>query len=53
MKDKFGAKTTIAVGQVGDFEIFLDGALVFSKQQKNRFPDPGEVEKIAGALTGK
>jgi selT/selW/selH-like putative selenoprotein len=34
----------------GRFDIYLDGELVFSKQQARRFPKPGEV---AGLLEQK
>jgi selT/selW/selH-like putative selenoprotein len=32
-------------GKDGVFEVEVDGALVFSKRQAGRFPDPGEVAK--------
>lgn len=28
----------------------MNGDLVFSKRQLGRFPEPGEVEKLIGAL---
>jgi selT/selW/selH-like putative selenoprotein len=30
-------------GSGGEFEITLDGRLIFSKRKEGRFPDPDEV----------
>jgi selT/selW/selH-like putative selenoprotein len=30
-------------GSGGVFEVVVDGALVFSKKQEQRFPEPGEL----------
>jgi selenoprotein W-related protein len=34
---------TLVKGSGGQFEVSVDGKLVFSKKQLGRFPDPGEV----------
>jgi selT/selW/selH-like putative selenoprotein len=31
----------------GVFEVELDGELIFSKKKLNRFPDDGEILKLA------
>lgn len=33
----------IVAGKVGQFDVVVDGAVVFSKAVEGRFPDPGEV----------
>jgi selT/selW/selH-like putative selenoprotein len=34
-------------GSGGQFEVVLDGTLIFSKKAEGRFPEPGEIlEKI-------
>jgi selT/selW/selH-like putative selenoprotein len=30
-------------GKVGQFDVVVDGAVVFSKQAEGRFPEPPEV----------
>ena len=50
---QFGEKVAIAPGKSGQFDVLVDGKLIFSKQQSGRFPLDGEVEDIFGALKGK
>lgn len=38
-----GIDATLVRGSGGEFEITLDGALIFSKKQAGRFPDFEEV----------
>lgn len=38
-----GVEATLVRGSGGEFEITLDGRLIFSKRQEGRFPDPEEV----------
>jgi hypothetical protein len=38
-----GFDATIAAGHSGQFDVLADGALVFSKERVDRFPEPGEV----------
>jgi selT/selW/selH-like putative selenoprotein len=33
-------------GPVGVFDVRIDGDLVFSKHSTDRFPEPGEIEKL-------
>ncbi len=39
-------------GKGGVFEVILDGALIFSKKQLERFPEEGEVLGLAQAAQG-
>ena len=36
----------------GRFDIYLDGGLIFSKQQARRFPKPGEVAGLVESKLG-
>jgi len=37
---------TLVPGSGGVFDVVADGKTVYSKHEKGRFPDPGEVAKI-------
>jgi selenoprotein W-related protein len=40
-------QATLVKGSGGQFEVMLDGQLIFSKKQQGRFPDTSEIlEKI-------
>lgn len=46
-KHRADVETQLVKGSGGQFEVALDGALIFSKKQQGRFPDPNEIlEKI-------
>jgi len=38
-----GFEAAIRAGTNGQFDVVSDGALVFSKHELHRFPEPGEV----------
>jgi predicted Rdx family selenoprotein len=38
-----GFDAAIQPGRSGQFDVISDGELLFSKQQVERFPEPGEV----------
>lgn len=38
-----GVEAKLVPGSGGEFEITLDGRLIFSKRAEGRFPDPEEV----------
>jgi hypothetical protein len=38
-----GFDASIAAGRSGQFDVVNDGAVVFSKESVDRFPEPGEV----------
>jgi selenoprotein W-related protein len=47
IKKQRGIDATLVRGSGGEFEITLDGELLFSKRQSGRFPDFEEVlEKL-------
>jgi selT/selW/selH-like putative selenoprotein len=53
LKSEFGEKVAIRPGKSGQFDVLVEGKLIFSKSQSGRFPLDGEVEDIFGALKSK
>jgi len=53
LKAQFGEKVAITPGKSGQFDVLVEGKLIFSKSQAGRFPLEGEVEDIFGALKSK
>jgi selT/selW/selH-like putative selenoprotein len=51
IKDAFDAETTLKIGTPGQFDIVVDGKLVFSKQAEGRFPEHQEVLEGMSKLT--
>jgi predicted Rdx family selenoprotein len=45
LKSRFGEEVTITPGSRGQFDVLLDGRLIFSKAQVSRFPGDGEAEE--------
>lgn len=45
-----GHQVSFVAGSGGVFEVSVDGLIIFSKADSNRFPEPGE---IAGLITGE
>jgi selenoprotein W-related protein len=43
IKQQRGVDSTLVRGSGGEFEISVDGKLVFSKKQAGRFPDTDEI----------
>ena len=43
---KFGAETNLVSGGRGDFDVYVDGMILFSKRKMNRFPEDGEVSNL-------
>jgi selT/selW/selH-like putative selenoprotein len=43
LKRNFGAEVEQIEGRNGIFDVKVDGKLIFSKDEKGRFPTPGEV----------
>lgn len=43
---------TVAPGESGSFEIFLNRKKIFSKKATDRFPEANEVEEKIGELVG-
>ncbi|HZP46318.1 MAG TPA: Rdx family protein [Candidatus Binataceae bacterium] len=46
----YGRDITIRPGKSGQFDVIVDGKLVFSKAEQGRFPLDGEVEKALAAI---
>ena len=42
-KQRSDVETKLIKGTGGQFEVVLDGALIFSKKQQGRFPDTQEI----------
>ncbi len=47
---RFGEDAEIKAGKTGQFDVLVDGQVIFSKSQAGRFPVDGEVEDIFAAL---
>jgi selenoprotein W-related protein len=46
IKKELGYESTLVVGKVGSFDVFVNGTLLFSKKKTGRFPNPGEVVQL-------
>ena len=42
-KQRSDVETELHKGSGGQFEVVLDGTLIFSKKQQGRFPEPAEI----------
>jgi selT/selW/selH-like putative selenoprotein len=38
-----GVEPKVQAGKTGQFDVVVDGQLIFSKQKEGRFPEPDEV----------
>jgi len=45
IQEQFEMPTRLIKGGRGDFEVALDGEVLFSKRESARFPDPGEIAR--------
>jgi len=45
LKSRFGEDVEVKVGKTGQFDVLVDGTLIFSKHEVSRFPEEGEVEQ--------
>lgn len=45
LKERFAEEVEIKVGHTGQFDVLVDGNLIFSKKETSRFPLDGEVEE--------
>jgi selT/selW/selH-like putative selenoprotein len=50
--DQLPGGVTVAPGETGSFEVFLNRKKVFSKKAVDRFPEPNEVEDKIGEMLG-
>ena len=46
LKEAYGIDPEIIPGKRGDFEVVVDGELVFSKKIMSRFPEEGEITQL-------
>jgi selT/selW/selH-like putative selenoprotein len=44
-----GIEASATPGGKGQFDVFSNGELVFSKHAEGRFPGDGEIERLVGA----
>ena len=47
---ELGVAPTIRWGMLGQFDVVVDGAVVFSKKAAKRMPQAGEVARLAKAV---
>jgi selenoprotein W-related protein len=52
IKKEFGVDAELIRGKGGVFDVRVDGELIFSKHELNRFPEPGEVERLIRTRRG-
>jgi len=52
IRSRFGLDAEVKPGRTGQFDVIVDGQLVFSKSQTGRFPVDGEVEDKIAAIKG-
>ena len=46
LQKTFNAETSLIKGGGGDFYVYVDSVLIFSKKKEGRFPNDGEVERL-------
>jgi selT/selW/selH-like putative selenoprotein len=44
--NEVGHEASIEEGAKGQFEVFADGSVVFSKQEEGRFPEGSEIRAL-------
>ena len=50
LTQQVGVKPAIRWGRPGQFDVIVDGTVVFSKKAAKRMPQPGEVARLANAV---
>ena len=46
LEKKYNAETSLIKGGGGDFDVYVDSVLIFSKKKEGRFQNEGEVERL-------
>ena len=46
LQKTFNSETSLIKGGVGDFDVYVDNVLIFSKWKEGCFPNEGEVERL-------
>jgi hypothetical protein len=52
ISDKFDVDAELIEGGKGIFDVVVDGNMIFSKFDVDRFPDDGEISAALAALAG-
>ena len=52
LTSRFGEKVQIKPGKTGQFDVVVDGKVIFSKGEVGRFPAENEVEEIFAKARG-
>ncbi len=53
IKETYGFDSELIEGAGGIFDVTANGTLVFSKHEKGRFPEPGEVLEALSSIQQK
>ncbi|RJP37178.1 MAG: SelT/SelW/SelH family protein [Phycisphaerales bacterium] len=53
IRKRFGVESALIEGSGGVFDVHVDGAQVWSKHEKDRFPEHHEVLEAIGKLKGR
>jgi len=53
LQREFGVECELIRGSGGIFDVKADGKLIFSKHERGRFPDAGEVEGVIRKLRAR
>jgi selenoprotein W-related protein len=51
--EEFGVKAKLVRGKFGSFDVFINGELLFSKDEVGRFPISGELVKMINSYLKK
>ena len=46
LQKTFNAENSLIKAGGGDFDVYVNGSLIFSKNKEGRFPNEGEVERL-------
>ena len=49
ISEKFGQEAELIEGDKGIFDVVVDGQMIFSKFDVDRFPEDGEIEGLLSA----
>jgi selT/selW/selH-like putative selenoprotein len=52
LRDEFGVEAELIKGSGGVFDVKVDGQLLFSKHEQDRFPDNDEVIGLIKGASG-
>ena len=52
LNSRFGEKVDVKPGKTGQFDIVVNGKLIFSKAETGRFPVDDEVEELFAKARG-